>query len=211
MHKVSQNTGYRIYPSASWCVTQYQNQYKELYMTLPEGTFISAVSYHILKYGYGKRVGADKPVLVMPIVGGLEVKSSAKGTTFITAGNLIYLEDPRHLYNPYEDKWVSFFLLELASPLEMRSGSVVDFDLDRNLNKLITPLEGVSMGLFEGRKHGSFENEKEQSVYVYVIEGVFEVEDRLLETGDGLFVEQADCLTFESLSSNAIILFTRGS
>ena len=47
---------------------------------------------------------------------------------------------------------------------------------------------------------------KKNGIYAFVIEGVFEVQDRLLHTKDGLAMWDAEEIDFEALSNGAILL-----
>jgi hypothetical protein len=65
---------------------------------------------------------------------------------------------------------------------------------------------GSFIGAFEGRKHEGLTIDLAKSVFVFVVQGAFEVEDRLLQPRDGLAFRNLTSLAFESLSENAVIL-----
>ena len=46
-----------------------------------------------------------------------------------------------------------------------------------------------------------------KGVFVFVIDGAFEVSNRLLQARDGLAITKASQVEFESLSNEAIIMF----
>ena len=59
-----------------------------------------------------------------------------------------------------------------------------------------------------GREDGVYSLKNPQNgVFVFVIEGAFEVQNRLLEPRDGLAISAVEAIEFEALSNNAIILF----
>ena len=47
---------------------------------------------------------------------------------------------------------------------------------------------------------------KNNGIYAFIIEGVFEVQDRLLHTKDALDLWNTDEIDFEALSNGAILL-----
>jgi hypothetical protein len=71
---------------------------------------------------------------------------------------------------------------------------------------------GISIGKFSGRAETDYRpKNKEAGLFVFVIEGAFEVEGRLLHARDGLAIEQADesdsyRIEMEALSNDAVIL-----
>ncbi len=63
------------------------------------------------------------------------------------------------------------------------------------------------MGKYDGRKKGDYVlKNKNNGVFAFVIEGVFEVHDRLLHAKDALAIWDADEIDFEALSNGAILL-----
>ena len=118
--------------------------------------------------------------------------------------------------NPYEndDELVNFIQLWFKQPkLSAASSHVYPFSIDDPdkmndvMNGTQTPL--FSIGKYKGRGKGVYEKkEPSNALFVFVIEGVFEVEDRLLHTRDGLELNGFDAIEFEALSNNAIIMVT---
>ena len=63
------------------------------------------------------------------------------------------------------------------------------------------------MGKYDGRREGVFKLTKDtHTVFAFVIEGAFEVQNRLLHARDGLGLWNLDEVEFEALSNEAIIL-----
>lgn len=85
-----------------------------------------------------------------------------------------------------------------------------DFDLTQK-NQLISLFETANalgfVGIYEGRKEGLYKlKNPSNGIFVFVINGAFEVENRLLESKDGLRLQQIDNIEWEALSENAILL-----
>jgi redox-sensitive bicupin YhaK (pirin superfamily) len=81
-------------------------------------------------------------------------------------------------------------------------------DIEGDLHQLFrTSNEAkILVGQFEGRTDITFPVPTHRSVFTYVLEGAFEVQNCLLEKGDGLTIQRLDTLEFEALSNDAILL-----
>lgn len=65
----------------------------------------------------------------------------------------------------------------------------------------------ILFGVFDGRKEGFFTTtEQENTLLTFVINGAFEVQNRLLESRDSLILSRTRLLELEALSENAIVL-----
>ncbi|MNL57654.1 hypothetical protein D3C87_1812330 [compost metagenome] len=63
------------------------------------------------------------------------------------------------------------------------------------------------IGIYDGRKEGTFTlKNTNNGIFVFVINGAFEIEDRLLEAKDGLAIKKTRTIEWESLSQNAMLL-----
>ena len=78
-------------------------------------------------------------------------------------------------------------------------------------NKLISLFKNNTaaafIAQFDGRKelHYQLKN-KQNGIFVYIINGAFEFENRLLESGDALSLKETEDVEWESLSENAMLL-----
>jgi len=90
-------------------------------------------------------------------------------------------------------------------------------DVNENLNSLVKviPVNGhnaqlpfiVSIGKFSGRGETVYlPKNKKNALFVFVIEGAFEVEGRLLHARDGLGLWETGVVEMEALSNDAILL-----
>ena len=65
----------------------------------------------------------------------------------------------------------------------------------------------LHFGVFDGRREAEYRLENpENGIFAFVINGAFELENRLLEARDGLALWDTDKLELEALSENAILL-----
>lgn len=153
-------------------------------------------------------------VLLLPLVGGVLVQ--AKGETYeLEAGAMLELPlnkgEVYQVQNPYADL-VSYLQIEVQQASLSIQSQLYAIDLEQHHNALqaILPLEKpyqVSIGKFDGRidvEH--FLTKPEQTVFVFVIDGVFEVQNRLLHARDGLYLGGETVIEFEALANEAILL-----
>jgi hypothetical protein len=80
-------------------------------------------------------------------------------------------------------------------------------DIDSHMDKLLVPhvAPTIRLGQFKGRQHGKLKFHPPASLFVFVIEGAFEVQGRLLERRDGLALKDFTGIEFESLSDYAML------
>lgn len=165
------------------------------------------------------QVSENFDIILLPIVGGIFFTNSLD-----TEGGYVNSEQMQlfsavkgmsfEIENPYETDLVNILQIWIKNTDKAFKPQIktVDFDLLKHKNHLI-PLfsrqntEGA-IGLFDGRTDGIYtlKNPK-NGVFAFVIEGAFEVQNRLLEPRDGLSLLDVTEVEFEALSNNAIILF----
>lgn len=158
-------------------------------------------------------------LLLFPLVGGFEFKGETTG--FVEAGQFCLISPEKdveiELSNPYKTELISFLQIGFGKALTQNQWIVGKFDLESQPNQLI-PLEVSainnpkyllgSVGIFGGREKSSYRvKNSEAGVFAFVISGVFEVQDRLLQSRDGLAMWDEKEIEFEALSQDAIILF----
>jgi hypothetical protein len=65
----------------------------------------------------------------------------------------------------------------------------------------------IFVGQYKGREEGRFSSSRENSsVFIFIIQGAFEVQNRLLEARDALSIRGVQKIEFEALSNDAVIL-----
>ncbi|GAB4043602.1 pirin family protein [Spirosoma jeollabukense] len=212
----SQRDYFRSYHSFSF--GQYADEHK-----MPFGA-LQVVNDDTLTAGNRIRmqVESDTDVVILPIVGGLEYKSSL-GDGFLEAGQVQIFSLANgmsyEIINPYETELINFvqiWLTNNSSDFTPGLGQT-SFDLS-NKNNLLSAFSVNEnalrsrgfIGKFDGRNDGIYplENPETTGVFVFVLSGVFEVQDRLLHERDGLSLTngQEPVIEFEALSNDALVL-----
>lgn len=161
-------------------------------------------------------------ILLLPVAGTVLCKVNNCIESIVHPGQLQFFKmhsgDSIEFLNCYENELINFIHIWIkATNIEnCKANSLFNFDLDENKNYLINSKEPdtncknphVSIGKFIGRKEAIYTLKKKQnSLFVFVIEGVFEVQGRLLHTRDGLgLLNEPNDIELEALSNDAIIL-----
>jgi hypothetical protein len=159
-------------------------------------------------------------MMLLPVVGALNVRIGTEEYILTDVGETFTAAVPKdsivEIVNPYEDELINFLEIWYTVPVgNIASTGKVLFDLD-NRKDILVPLapdalcSGATpcMGKFNGRGEGIFAPADDASgVFVFVLEGAFEVANRLMHARDGLALREVEAVEFEALSNNAIILF----
>lgn len=164
----------------------------------------------------------DTSVILIPLVGEVKYNSSASVEGKVDVGQAQHLYMPANsrleITNPYNSELINFLQLwfNFKDKLHVDSRNyLTEFDLIHNSNKQIGlqifVAEGmetqVSIGKYKGRKGGTYGLKDEQKgVFVFVIDGIFEVQDRLIQSRDSLLIRNPSEIEYEALSNDAIIL-----
>jgi hypothetical protein len=165
---------------------------------------------------------SDCTYILLPVAGavtcitGMEQRTFAAGQVIMVSakntGNLI-------VENPFTDNLVSFLMLTLYNNVPSDSVYMHIYDdVNEHVNTLlpICPearqynknLCHIALGLFTGRGETMYKPEPgtKTAVTVFVVQGAFEVEGRLLHQGDTLTLRDTAQLDMEALSNQAILL-----
>jgi len=169
-------------------------------------------------------VTENSHILLLPVVGTLLSKINGSALSIVNAGQLqifkIYKGAAIELLNCYENELINFIEVLIKAEAEGTDdiNQLFNFQLDENRNQLITITGStvskipfypvVSIGKFAGRREAVYElRKKDNSLFVFVIEGVFEVQGRLLHAKDGLgLCGESEKIELEALSNDAIVL-----
>jgi Quercetinase C-terminal cupin domain len=147
-------------------------------------------------------------VFVLPLVGVLLI-----GEEYIEAGKMYScrVENSQEVIvqNPYESALVNYLEIWIEDEALDNKSTINTFDLS-NKNQLVPAYESLQtnvwIGNFDGRKEGVLTLNNSVKTFVFVVNGAFEVQNRLLETRDGLLLTDTKEITFEALSEEAILL-----
>lgn len=157
----------------------------------------------------------DTEVIILPVAGGIEFKNPEGFVDYLTPGHAQVLRKdergPYQLLNPYGVESIHFLVMtfrkETGSQPKTRQYA---FDPDHK-NELLSVYQNtgswVSIGKYTGREDGIYTLKDEgHGVFAFVLQGAFEVQERLLQPKDGLALWGMEAVEFEALSNDAILL-----
>lgn len=167
---------------------------------------------------------ANTEVILLPIVGAVEYKNSLGETGILEAGLMQIFSATKgmeyEITNPYETELINFIQIFLTNNNNSFTPKTQEIDIDlETRNQLFTLFSPGGNGLttnektfgyigkYSGRSEYLYQlKNPENGIFVFIIEGAFEVQNRLMEARDGLSLRNLDELEFEALSNDAIIL-----
>lgn len=143
--------------------------------------------------------------LLLPYIGDLQINASftlEETECYLTSNPGSY-----RIQNPYAQEAVNFLAIGIQGRPRVETPLQVNPELESNSNQLIRLAEGVFIGQWDGRQDGTFTpSSSNHDVFVFVIDGAFEVQNRLLHPRDGLLLSQVSTIEFEALSPKALLL-----
>lgn len=155
-------------------------------------------------------------VMIIPLAGGLHYRLTTGQTGFASPGEILHLSAQAggyELTNPYPDTLINFLQVWVTNPeaQEQTLTQPVDLTVMNTFHSLhqadYSGKTRAFMGKYEGRTQSCYSvSQPDCSLFFFVIEGAFEVQDRLLESRDGLSLKQCGVVEFEALSSHALLL-----
>jgi len=171
-------------------------------------------------------VTKDADIVLIPTVGDIEYQDSRGNESVVQVGQAQLFSLAAGcsftVSNPYPAELVSFLQLWLHpfAPLVSQSIQLFPFDMDAYTNSLVNIFHQIqhitsagstqyilSIGKFAGRQPAVYTlNDPQNGLFVFVIEGAFEVQYRLLHNGDGLALWDIDEVELEALSNDAVVL-----
>lgn len=174
----------------------------------------------MLKAGHSinMRVEQHTHVVIIPLVGGLEYTIQV-GNGFLEAGQAeifsLGAEMSYQIINPYESERINFLEIWIAADTSSFTPTLRQTNFDINdTNKLVPVFTNERshglIGKYDGRQDDTYRllNPDSSGVFVFILSGVFEVQNRLLHDRDGLSLVNPNggTIEFEALSNDAILL-----
>lgn len=211
---VSQSSTYRSWHSFNYGT--YHHPYREApgaLRVLNEDTLAGGASMqHFAEH--------SSTVLLLPLVGGIAFVHNNQ-THYLDAGSILSVQVNAgmtyQIGNPYVEDLVSYLHIVVSVPFveSMTIPQIRSFSLDAHPDTLqalcsIKSSKGQCLGKigkFSGRTDASYMPQNpSHSCFVFVIEGAFEVQNRLIYSKDGLLLPEAGEVEFEALSNDGILL-----
>ena len=151
---------------------------------------------------------ADCLYYILPLYGGIEYQNKLIATEQIEQ-IVSNKETSFEISNPFDEN-VSFLQIGFKTNELSLENKSLKFDFEEK-NKLISLFKNNTatafIAQFDGRKEAHYQlQNKENGIFVYIINGAFEFENRLLESGDALSLKETEDVEWESLSENAMLL-----
>lgn len=196
-----------------------QTAYARHFQTLPGGAdglgSLQKLSDDTLRAGISLQVEAemDATVVLIPYIGDLQLVD-AHGETRVREEGQVYAwtaqqGESYEIRNPYADDDVNFFQLVFAGyPTQVvQTRPIVMDECPNELRPICQGDNTLLIGRYDGRAEGTCLVQKPaRCVFIFVIEGAFEVQNRLLQPRDGLALWNVDEVEFEALSQDAVLL-----
>jgi len=153
-------------------------------------------------------------ILVIPVVGTIKIERHPE-SVYLDPGGMAAIETDMDLplvyYNPLGGDLVNFLVIS-CTPGKIPTPGFRIHSMDiENINALTsTPVNNrltLSVGKFQGRRSADLTLIPDAGAFVYVINGAFEVANRLMEAGDGLgLYGTSELLDFEALAEESILV-----
>lgn len=161
-------------------------------------------------------INSKTNVILLPLFGGIEYKDNIGNVEFLHVEQIRVLAADEELtveiFNPYEKENVSYLEFEFQMEKQDFKNYFEQYKFDLSSHNKLHSLFEIErahgfIGIYDGRKEGTFTlKNTDNGVFVFVINGAFEIENRLLEAKDGLAVQKTETIEWESLSQNAMLL-----
>lgn len=169
-------------------------------------------------------VGQHSYILLIPVVGAIHYTDSNDNAASLHAGEVqlcnVHAGSSITVSNPYETETISFLHIWIRNNtvFSLPQTRTISCNINKLNNQLITLVKPnnafdetykptIAIGKYDGRKEATFKLTKDtHALFAFVIEGAFEVQNRLLHARDGLALWDLDEVEFEALSNEAIIL-----
>lgn len=150
-------------------------------------------------------------IVFLPLVGAVDVSER-----IVNSGEVAYwfVQDNEELVieNPYADELVNYIEIWLKIGLKEKKEPIFNkFDIDSHKNTLVdisgkTTKTNLFIGKFDGRNEDILQLNESSQAFIFIINGAFEVQNRLLESRDAVSLWNCEAIDFEALSNEAIIL-----
>ena len=154
----------------------------------------------------------DELVIIFPLIGVIEISDLEDLEPIVLIPEEIQVLQLRKgqsfsISIPYNKGVSNFLQIRVDDTSFSRKESFIYYEQNK-LNLIMTAARSFCyFGVFDGRNEAVYLlQNKNNGVLVFVINGAFEIENRLLENKDAIFLWDTKKVELEALSENAIIL-----
>ena len=156
---------------------------------------------------------ADGAVIIIPWIGDVVLSSPSGKQPLLAEGQVHVMPvskgDFYELRNPYSEEAINFFQLRFAGNFS-EAGEVFPIALENHPNRL-RPIyknsHSLMIGSFDRRTEGIYiPDSPTHKLFIFAIEGAFEIQNRLIQPRDGLALWQVEEVEFEALSEGAVLM-----
>ncbi|MFH6992897.1 hypothetical protein [Flavobacterium sp. FlaQc-48] len=161
-------------------------------------------------------INSKTNVIILPLFGGIDYKDNIGNEEFLRVEQIRVLAADDDLsievFNPYENENVSYLEINFQMGKQYFKNYFQQYVIDLGIKNKLSPLFEIEqaigfVGIYEGRKEGIYSLKNQNNgIFVFVVHGAFEVENRLLEAKDGLSLKKTGTIEWEALSENAVLL-----
>jgi hypothetical protein len=160
-------------------------------------------------------------VMIIPLTGAAECHFSGDNSQIVVPGEAFtyYSHKGNNLKikNPYEESLINFLYITFSATIPTEILLPKDFLIaqanftDRNkFHKLFESFQnGLSshIGIFNSRSESVYSpNNRNNGIFAFVISGIFEVQNNLVQERDGIAFKEENDITIRALSENSILL-----
>lgn len=185
---------------------------------------IEAINDDSLDAGCSIQLEAEKDsyVLLIPVIGAIKYTGPGGQPFLVAAGQaqllLVKKGDGIAITNPFTEGLINFLHIWISRDDDemITKPQIVDLNINgyrNSLKELPIRWPGsqqvpfvITVGKFDGRHEARCRVKKSNGLLVFIIEGAFEVQGRLLHARDALGLRNIDEVEMEALSNDAIIL-----
>lgn len=162
-------------------------------------------------------VETDSEIILVPVVGAIFCITDTGLEGVVEAGDCMIIQAPAGssltIGNVFNDELVNYLQFWFKKKVTSAAYQTAAFNINSGKNTFVELLPGRSsapvfyMGKWGGREECTHRLKAgHNALFLFVLEGAFEVQYRLLHARDGLLLWDVTEVELEALSSNAIIM-----
>lgn len=146
--------------------------------------------------------------IIIPLAGSLQLTQANEFYSLIPGGS-VAVDHPYEIENTYLSHEIHFLEVDFQNDSTAVEAQLLNMNHRNELQSLVDFKSSgkLLIGKFDGRVDGNLSVDLNSENFVFIIGGVFEVQNRLLQERDGLWLKGVSQIEFEGLTQEGIILF----